>query len=689
MRGTPLSRVLSIPVLVVTAAGAADPETPHDLGLTEKTERRLVQVELVVDGPPERVAGLRPSDLEVRIARKRIPSFDLDLGCAGGTPAVEGKGGGASSPASASIALYLDLGHLGTQGRQRALASAEQVVAALLGAGHRVRIVSNGTRLVRWTPWTTEGEVVRAALHALSVSPPDALANGWEHVHFERIRADADSLNQQEKTCTMRDAGFGRPDGSNRSGLPMRPSSCCFPYEFERILHDLEYEVTHAVEADEDSLERLSSFLLEMEGLPGSRAVVLYADTLRRHAGAALLEAVREQSAFRELVVRCPSRDSLTRMGTGAHLGMQRDASLAVDAVLREAAARRVRVHTVQAQGVTTDDVSEAEVLLGELALETGGRTFRGAATDPHRVLEAVVRDASCPVVLSLDPEVFPSGRLLGLEVRSRLKDVTVRAPGLVFSEPPERTRRVQHLAALLRADDAPDQLPVRVGAVPLGRDEGGFLTLAQVIAPPVPRRTPRWDLEAYALASGVVDQETTASITAHPAGVPAVLEAMVRLPSGASELVGIAHDRDTDDLGAMRRRESWPSLRGARAGLSSLALLQPASGGFVRDGNTRRTGTLTVSPQQGPDPGRPLTVVGVACRGRGEKGALVLERTLHGAKDYPFSPITLDVAPEECAQFRDTVPAKSLTAGGYRYAARIVAKGETIAEQAVTFEVP
>jgi len=137
-----------------------------------------------------------------------------------------------------------------------------------------------------------------------------------------------------------------------------------------------------------------------------------------------------------------------------------------------------------------------------------------------------------------------------------------------------------------------------------------------------------------------------------------------------------------------MRRRDSWPSLHNARVGLSPLTMVQPALGGFVRDGKTRTSGTLVVLPPLGPDPARPLSVIGVACRGRGEKGSLVLERTLRGEKDYPFQPITLDVAPEECAQFRDTIPANVLTAGGYRYAARILAEGEAVAEQAVTFEV-
>ena len=64
------------------------------------------------------------------------------------------------------------------------------------------------------------------------------------------------------------------------------------------------------------------------------------------------------------------------------------------------------------------------------------------------------------------------------------------------------------------------------------------------------------------------------------------------------------------------------------------------------------------------------------------------VERTLHGATDHPFETILLDVPPQECVQFRDTVPADTLPPGGYRYQARILAGGESLATQAVAFEI-
>jgi len=731
MRAPRFVRALAVLAVLGTAARAADPEPPRDLGLTEKTERRLVQVELVVDGPLERVARLLPSDLEVTIKGQPISGFQLDAVCAGAESTVPGMETPAILPPNASVALYFDQSHLGTAGRVRALASAEQVAAALIGAGHRVRIVSNGVRLSRITPWTTDLAVVGSGLRALAQAPQDPMANAWEHFHLERLLDDAGTLDMHERqmetpstnispeeemycqaltgngpmplgtppssaaAVTVPGRGFAkrrgtRPIAFNETAatLAQMPRRCCLTRDFDRLMEDLQYQVGRAVDADEASFERLSNFLLEMEGVPGSRAVVLYADTLRRHAGAALLEAVRKDAAFDSLERRCPHRDLMARIGSGAYLGFQHDASLSIDEVVRQASARRVRLHTVLSQGLTTDDVADAETLLADLALETGGRTFRGAGTDPQRIGEAVTRDASCPVVLSLDPDTFPAGRLLSLKVRSKVDGIRIRAPGMVFSETPEQWRRSRWLAAALGADGEPDVPPVTVGMIPLGKEGGRFLALAQVVAPPVPPRTPRWDLEAYAFADAAATQQARASLTARPAGIPAVLETTLRMKAGISDFVGVARDVETDDVGAMRQQDTWPDLRNVRAGLSFLTMVQPTVGGFVREGKTRSSGALVVPPQAGPDPARPLAMIGVACRGRREKGGLVVERTLHGAKDYPFQPINLDVVPEECAQFRDTVPANSLTAGGYRYAARIVANGETVAEQTLTFAI-
>jgi hypothetical protein len=186
-----------------------------------------------------------------------------------------------------------------------------------------------------------------------------------------------------------------------------------------------------------------------------------------------------------------------------------------------------------------------------------------------------------------------------------------------------------------------------------------------------------------------VSTQEASASVTAYPAGVPAVLEATMRLPGKRSDLIGIGRDVETQEVGAMRRQDTWPDLRSARAGLSPVALVQPAAAGFVREGATRSSGTLVVLPEQGPDPQRPLALLGLACRGRGEKSRLVVERTLMGEQDYPFDAFALDVPPEGCGQFRDTIPAGTLGEGDYRYVVRILAEGQELATQTVAFSVP
>ena len=95
------------------------------------------------------------------------------------------------------------------------------------------------------------------------------------------------------------------------------------------------------------------------------------------------------------------------------------DATLYLDRVLQQASARRVRMHAV-GEGLYDDTSAEAKRTLAGLALETGGRSFFGAATDAQTISQAVLRDATCPVVLSFDPDSLPTGRLTAFAVKSR-----------------------------------------------------------------------------------------------------------------------------------------------------------------------------------------------------------------------------------------------------------------------------
>ena len=263
-----------------------------------------------------------------------------------------------------------------------------------------------------------------------------------------------------------------------------------------------------------------------------------------------------------------------------------------------------------------------------------------------------------------------------------------IRAPGLVFSESPEQFRHARWLAAALNAGSEPGDPPVFVGVIPLGREDGKFQTLVQVVAPPRAGRTPRWDLGALAFDRDVAVEEESGSVTARPPGIPAVLEATMPIAAARPALVGIGLDTETDEVG-----RHAPAGRMAGSALRTRGA-EPAGAGPARPrrlrarGKMRTSGTLTVQPDRGPDPERPLGFSAWPVAGDGSKGQLVVERMLSGEKDYTFEPIVLDVPPDGCAQFRDTVPAGTLGDGGYRYQARIVAEGEELARQTVAFSV-
>jgi hypothetical protein len=690
-----------------TPVGAQDQEKPHDLGLTERAERRLVQVELTVDGPPEAVAALTPADLRVRVGGVPIHDFHLDVTC----PSIPGMDEAqprpahesGSAPGPASVALFFDQSHLTVSGRVRAYASAQTVANALIGAGHRVQILSNGRSLTRRTPWTNDPRVVGSAIQSLVNDPTQVDATSTaERMALEALLKGAQELDAAEQRAPpdpSTDAGRGPRsfDGGSRvqrrdaeiaaaAGTPGLGGTSCASDSFDHLIRRIEDLHDEATQSSEASFDRLSTFLFEMERTRSPRAVIVYADSLRRVGGSAFLDLL-DTPVFRSLRERCPNRRERVVM-MGARGRLARDASFHIDALLAQASARRVRLHAVEAQGLSDENTSEAQHTLASLALETGGRAFLGAGTDPLRISEAVIRDATCPVVLSFDPVSLPTGRLVNLSVKSAVESVAIRAPGLLFSETPEASRRAQFLAAALSAGSQPGEPPVLLGVIPLGRERGEYVTLVQVIAPPRERRAPRWELGAVAIDRDVVIDERTGSVTARPAGVPAVLEATMRIPAPAPVLVGVGRDVEADEVGAMRRQEDWPNLRAARAGLSPLALVQPSAGGFVRDGQTRTAGSLAVLPELGPDAGRPLALLGLACRGRKEKGGLVVERVLSGEEDYPFPAIPLEVAQEECAQFRDAVPAGTLGKGTYRYRVRIVSEGEELASRTVTFSI-
>jgi hypothetical protein len=69
-------------------------------------------------------------------------------------------------------------------------------------------------------------------------------------------------------------------------------------------------------------------------------------------------------------------------------------------------------------------------------------------------------------------------------------------------------------------------------------------------------------------------------------------------------------------------------------------------------------------------DAGLPTVITGLFCRGRSPEGEFHLVRRLTGESAVSFPEITLRLDPRECAQIRDAIPARTMTAGSFEYTA-------------------
>jgi len=62
-------------------AGESGRDGTPDSGLTEETRRRLVQLDVTVQGPPETIASLTSDDFELTLGGRKIGQFTVDRFC--------------------------------------------------------------------------------------------------------------------------------------------------------------------------------------------------------------------------------------------------------------------------------------------------------------------------------------------------------------------------------------------------------------------------------------------------------------------------------------------------------------------------------------------------------------------------------------------------------------------------------
>jgi VWFA-related protein len=637
--------------LIATGAVAADDAPPvvGDSGIVERARSSLALLDMTVIGPPDAIASLEPADFKIKVNLHRVHDFELDRYC---SPA-DGASAGRGTALPVRYMLYFDQRQLTLLGRQRSIDLARQLVPLLAGDGNEVMIVSSAVKVAVLQEFTGDRALLLAALESLEHDREQW--DVWATQEPERVASVVSLLNDTWDV--------------NRAISAARRS------------HREERSRT------ERDLRRLAATMAWLGDVVEPKIVLYFADTVRSNAGEHYLTFFGRDMLEGHPLLSAMGADSLS-------------AGLPFDAVVNEAASQGVRFYPVLGLGLavlqdslhpsafalertlTVPDsawsrMRDVESTLDDLAAETGGKAFFHGES-ATAIADRIESDHSCLYVAAFDPQRHGEDAPMRVVVESLVPGVRVHARGrMVFRS--EEARRTARLLGAFSLSDRGDDATVSLALVPTGYRDGAYSALLQVSVPGSVIPSTAWDIGASVVARDRVVGEASGRVSATRTGVPLVVEEELTLAPGTYEIVGVAHERQSDFVFSGDAELDLPDPDRGEASVLPVAVLQPVAGAFVREGDTRTRGSLAHVASDAIDRTRPTAFVGLVCRGRKQHEALVVERTLVGASSVAFPPVTLDGGEERCAQLRDVVPAKVLMPGHYRYEIRVVRDGREL----------
>lgn len=645
--------VLGLTVCGADAARTAD-EGPRDLGLVEEATARLAQIDVSVDGPKETIASLTERDFEIWVAGRKIERFVLDRLCAEPESARavapgEIRGAPLDEPPPTlrtTYVFYFDQSHLTAAGRQGAIDAARVMIPRMIVGGSRGMLVSNAASLKTLQPFTEDASVLLAALEKME---NDRLE--WDpYTALEEVR-----LNE-----VLRLASENIDDAITQARL----------YQAEERWRQAR------------DLKRMSMVLGALAEYRPPKAFVYFADSMRGNAGehylsffgSSVLDAESGSHARADSVARSDAQSGL----------------LSLDTLINNASALGIRFYTVEAQGLTgtgsplsaprpsgglgnnalnSSRIRDAQGTLKDMALETGGEAFLNGIP-PAKMTERILEDVSCLYLLSFDPAGFPLDESLAVRVHTDRAKVRLQHRGrLVLSS--EATMLTTKLLSRFATPEAKESdVALRVGMMPVGFRDGRWVARVQVAAPPVPYPLSKWDLGVSLVSSGTVRDDASGRIEVATSGTPVVLESEIAFRPGPYEIVAVAYERTGDQQASRRVEGEWPDPDAALVGFGPLSVSQPAKGAFLRDGETRTSGTLVYEESDPLRPELPTAFFGLVCRAKDQKRGVRVVRTLIGSTETPMGDEPFDFAGERCVQMLDVVPPATLGPGAYIYRA-------------------
>ena len=560
--------------------------------------------------------------------------------------------------APVTFVFYFDQAFLTMVGRIQAMDLARELIPKLVVEGNRAMVLSSGRKLETFADLTTDNEVLIKAVTAVEKDVTDQ----W----------DPTMMSEETRIQEVLDAMKDPRDGSTDRALGIARR-----YQAEERWRS------------EKALRRFSMALGRLAELPPPKAVVYFADRLRQRPGEHFLNFFGSYTIENTAEGRSMDLDAFAGMN-------------AFDRVIDEANAHGVRLYTIQAEGLfnlgmlssstrgnpaatTRGHINAAKDSLVGLAIETGGQAFlhgiKGA-----KIARRIQSDMGCVYLISFDAQGLPQDRGLPVRLRTRRDKVQVQVRGqiLIQSESARTTSRL--LAAFTAPNAMRTDIHVRGQVIPTGFDKGTYTALVQLWVAGSPESGSSWDLGASLVSKDKVREDASARIEVAVPGTSVVLETEMTFRPGPYELVLVAHETGADQIATGQIEGSWPDPNDGPAAVGPIAVMQPTTAAFMRNGEFRRRGSLAHGKTELLRTDLPTALVSIVCRGRGQKGKLRVERLLAGDTAVSFKDVHL--GDERCAQIRDVISAGTMTDGMFEYKIRVLRKGELIADGERSFAV-
>jgi VWFA-related protein len=635
---------------------------PLDIDLVERTGRRLVQLDVSLTPKKKNAAlaipELAPADFDLVVNGRAVHIEFADRVCnVARTESLVAQAGetGASAPPSvpaprqtATYIFYLEHTLLTMAGQNVALEMAERLIRELVRGGNRGLVVSSGSRVVQ-SELSDDPEKLLETIAAVRKD-----TRQWaEYAYAENELARYADIFRQPSTGSQRIAA--------RS------------YQLE------EMRITS------NRFRRVSAMLGGLAEVDPPKALFYFADMARQRPG---------EHFIRLFSARTDELQGAYTEGSGLNH------TFAFDDVLEQANAQGVRLYTIQAQGLQTEDtmpaarpnrapntrIRDAEDTMHGFALETGGEMFLGGTDAPTmgRILRRVEEDLACLYVLSFVPDELPEDQ--GLRVLLRLADTErgraaaaefdVHSRGQIVVQSPGRREETLLLAAHA-AQETVDSDTGRGVVIPLGFDGKAYQGLVQFVVQGSDLASQLahgsvWDLGMTHLLGTDVLDSVSARVEVTDPTAPVVLETLWSFEPGLNEIVSVGRERRLGQLATVKLDLDWPDPDQAKVTISPIAVVQQQEGVFLRkkgdEQEVRHRGTLAVG-EGFVRTDHPAFLIELICRAKRTQEDLWVRRRLSGeeAADFELLHWQADRG-ERCIQVRDLVHEGQMSLGKFSY---------------------